>query len=410
MYLIAAVDPAGGPGVMDLLLIVTAILVAAKVLGELAERIGQPAVLGELLAGVLVGASVLGIVDPTQPTIHFLAEIGVIILLFQIGLETELKRLMRVGGTAVAVAVVGVVVPLFAGYFAMRAMGVPSLQSWVAGAALTATSVGITTRVLSDLGRLQDKEGQIVLGAAVIDDVVGLIILAVISKMVSGAAPSVIDVGRIAGVAFGFVVGAVLLGSFLVPPLFRLMGRLGREETLAIAALTFAFLLAVLADHMGSAAIIGAFAAGLVLQPTPQAHAIERGTIRLGHFFVPIFFVAVGAAVDIRTFANPSVLGIGGVLIVVAVLGKLAAGYAPWWFHGKKMVIGMGMVPRGEVGLIFAQMGLAAAVIDSAMFSTLALMVMVTTFMAPPILKRLLSDSGQNDVDPHAVATVTTEI
>ena len=405
--LLAIAETEGALSVPALLLVLVAALVSAKLLGELAERIGQPAVLGELVAGVLIGSSVLGIMDPAVPTIHLLAEIGIIILLFQIGLETDLKKLLRVGPVSLTVAVAGVVLPFAGGYYALILLGLPPLQAAVGGAALTATSVGITSRVLSDLGRLQDPEGQIVLGAAIIDDVVGLVILAVIAELVSGISPTAWDVTRISGIAFGFIVVALLLGRLIVPPLFGLLARLGRAETLATMALTLAFLTAVIADSVGSALIVGAFAAGLVLHPTPQAHQIEEGVIRLGQFFVPIFFVAVGAAVDVRTFLDPRVLGIGLVLIVIAVIGKLAAGYAPFWYHGKKLVIGMGMVPRGEVGLIFAQMGLAAGVLDAGLFSTLALMVLVTTFMAPPALKRLLSRGPATD--PTAVAQMTTE-
>lgn len=392
------------------LYILIAILVSAKVLGELAERIGQPAVLGELLAGVLVGGSILGIVDPSDPVIHLLAEIGVVILLFEIGLETDVKRLLRVGGSSAAVAAVGVVLPFALGYFTMTMLGQAQLPAVVAGAALTATSVGITARVLSDLGRLHEVESQIVLGAAVIDDVIGLIILAVVAQLVAGAAVTVSGVMLTTVIAFGFLAVVLVVGGFIVPPLFGLLGRLGRPDTLATMALAFAFLIAYLSDAAGSALIIGAFAAGLVLQPTPHAEVIEQGVVRLGHFFVPVFFVAVGAAVDVGTFADPAVLGIGLALIVVAIIGKLAAGYAPVWLRGKKAVIGVGMMPRGEVGLIFAQMGLTAGVLDVGLFSALTLMVMVTTFIAPPLLKTLFPRNRPGHrPPPSGVAEVTTE-
>jgi Kef-type K+ transport system membrane component KefB len=189
-----------------------------------------------------------------------------------------------------------------------------------------------------------------------------------------------------------------------------MLARIGKEETLATMALAFAFLVAFLADAVGSALIIGAFAAGLVLQPTRHAHAIEHGVTRLSMFFVPIFFVSVGAAVDVRTFGDPMVLTVGGALIAVAIVGKVAAGYAPWWFKGKKLVIGVGMMPRGEVGLIFAQMGLTTGVLDAGMFSALTLMVMVTTFLAPPLLKMLFPPlSGAPGISPGGVAAITTE-
>ena len=406
----AAAAAEGALSVPEFLFILIAVLVTAKLFGELAEKVGQPAVLGELLAGVVLGGSVLGIVDPQVSIIHLLAEVGVVLLLFQIGLETDLKRLLQVGGASTAVAMVGVALPFAAGYYVAHVLGLATLPAVVAGAALTATSVGITARVLSDLGRLQAPESQIILGAAVIDDIIGLVILAVVSKIVEGGSVTVGSVGVITLVAFGFVGVVLLAGRYVIPPVFDVLARIGKEETLATMALAFAFLIAYLADAVGSALIIGAFAAGLVLQPTRHAHAIEHGVTRLSLFFVPIFFVAVGAAVDVRTFADPTVLGVGGALIAVAIIGKVAAGYAPWWFQGKKLVVGVGMMPRGEVGLIFAQMGLTTGVLNAGMFSALTLMVMVTTFLAPPLLKILFPPlPGAPGVPPGGVAEITTE-
>lgn len=406
----ALAEEVGSLSVPHFLWILIATLVAAKLLGELAEKIGQPAVLGELLAGVLLGSSVLGIVDPTQNTIHLLAEIGVVILLFQIGLETELGKLIQVGAASTLTAVVGVAVPFAGGYLVAHWFGLGMMTAIVAGAALTATSVGITARVLSDLGRLQEPESQIVLGAAVIDDVIGLIILGVVSGMVAGADVTVGSIGRITALAFGFIVAVLVIGRFLVPPLFRLLARVGKPETLATMGLALAFVVAYLADLAGSALIIGAFTAGLVLAPTPFAHTVEEGVARLGHFFVPIFFVAVGAAVDVRTFADPHVLMVGSALILTAVAGKFVAGYAPFWMKDiRKSVIGVGMVPRGEVGLIFAQMGLTSGVLDRGIFSALTLMVMVTTFMAPPLLKALFPQKGEPGEGLPGLARTVTE-
>ena len=402
---------AGDLSVEQFLLLLATILVSAKVLGELAERIGQPAVIGELLAGVILGPSVIGFVDPTLPVLHLLAEVGVILLLFMIGLETDLKRLLSVGGAAMTVAGVGVVLPFLSGYFVARELGLELLPSVVAGAALTATSVGITARVFSDLGRLQSVEGQIVLGAAVIDDVIGLIILAVVVDLVAGTAPSVGGVLRTTAVAFGFLAAAIFLGRFFVPALFNLIARSGKEQTLSAMALVFAFLLAVAASQVGSALIVGAFAAGLVLAPTQHAHAVERGVVRLANLFVPIFFVAVGAAVDVRSFTSADVLLVGVALTVVAILGKFAAGFAPVWIKAHKSLIGVGMVPRGEVGLIFAQTGLTAGVLTAGTYSALMLMVLVTTFMAPPLLRLLIAKSGAGapGTDSLGMAEMTTE-
>jgi Kef-type K+ transport system membrane component KefB len=412
MLAASAPDPTA-VSVEHLLLLIAVILVAAKVLGEVAERIRQPAVVGELLAGVILGPSIVGFIDPTLPALHLMAEIGVVLLLFSIGLETDLKRLMSVGGAAFAVAIVGVLLPFAAGFGVARALGIELLPAIVAGAALTATSVGITARVLSDLGQLHSVEGQIVLGAAVIDDVIGLVILAVVSDLVAGNAPSILGVFRTTAMAFGFLAATLLLGRVVLPPLFALISRTGKEHTLATMALVLAFLLAVAASELGSALIVGAFAAGLVLAPTEHAPVIERGIVRLANVFVPIFFVAVGAAVDVRTFGSPGVLVIGLALTVVAVLGKLAAGYAPVWIRARKTLIGVGMIPRGEVGLIFAQTGLAAGVINAGEYSALMLMVLVTTFIAPPLLRQLITKAPAgppgSQPDAGAVVEMTTE-
>jgi len=371
--------------------VLVAIIVATKLLGEVAQRIGQPAVLGELLAGVVLGVSVLGVLDPADPVISAFSEIGVIVLLFEIGLHTNLEELLEVGSSALVVGAVGVVVPFTLGYWVAHLIGLPVVPAIVCGAALTATSIGISARVLSDLGQLDTPEGQVVLGAAVLDDVIGLIILAVVSGLVAGASVSIGGIGVNVAVSVGFIVAALVIGGRLAPPLFRIVARLQTSGALGLLALGFAFLLAWLAAEARSAPIIGAFAAGLVLHGTPQRREIEEKVTTLGHFFVPIFFAAVGAAVDLRTLLDGQVALVGGALIVVALFGKFVAGYAPWWFEGNKAMIGVSMIPRGEVGLIFAQMGLTTGALDVGLFSAIALMVMVSTFLPPPILARMSS-------------------
>lgn len=372
-----------------LLAVLVAIIVVTKLFGEGAQRLGQPAVLGELIAGVVLGGSLLGILDPTDPVISALSEIGVIVLLFEIGLHTDLRALISVGSSATTVGLVGVVIPFALGYGVAHLLGLSVVTAIVCGASLTATSIGISARVLSDLGQLDSAEGRVVLGAAVLDDVVGLIILSVVSGIAAGKAVSVAGVGVNIAASIGFIVAALILGGRLAPPVFRLISRLETSGTLGLLALAFAFLLAWLASAAHSAPIIGAFAAGLVLHDTPQRHEIERKVSTLGYFFVPIFFAAVGAAVDLRTLADARVATIGGALIAVALVGKFVAGYAPVWFRGNKAMIGVAMIPRGEVGLIFAQMGLATGSLDVSLFSAIALMVMVTTFLPPPILSRM---------------------
>ena len=396
--------------------LLVAILGAAKLFGTLAQWIGQPAVLGELCAGVILGGSVLGIVDPKVEVLHLLSELGVIILLFAIGLETDLKKLLKVGGASSAVAIAGVVLPFAFGYVACLLLGLSNLVAIVAGATLTATSVGITARVLSDLNRLQETESQIILGAAVIDDVVGLIILAVVAGVATGEGISVLGVAGTTLSAFGFLAGTLIIGRAVVPWLVRRLSRIDLPGTATMLTLLLAFGLAWLASQAGSATIIGAFAAGLLIRETPNAHEIERGIANLGHFFVPIFFVVVGAAVDLTVFnplhsENHKTLLIGVALITAAVFGKYIAGYAPFWIRGNKRVIGVGMIPRGEVGLIFAQMGLTSGVFDAAMFSAVALMVMVTTFMAPPLLKLLFPPipGPRPEKEPESIEELVTE-
>ncbi len=384
------------------------ILGGAKIGGALLQRIGQPAVLGELLAGVVLGSSMLGWVNGKDEMVTLLKELGVIILLFEIGLETDLKKLLKVGGESTVVALVGVALPFALGYAVCRALGLGNIVAIFAGASLTATSVGITARVLSDLGRLQDPEGQVILGAAIIDDIIGLVILAVVSGMASGTEVTLVSAGTTTAIAFGFLIVTLLLGRWLIPWLGELLKHLELPGTPTILALLLAIGLAWLADRAGSALIIGAFAAGLLLRELPQHEQIEKGVARLGHFFVPIFFVAVGAAVDIRAF-NPldpaarPILLLGGLLVVAAIVGKFASGYAPFWFHGNKLVIGVGMIPRGEVGLIFAQKGLDYKAFDDQLFSAVALMVIVTTFIAPPLLKWLLTPKPRQESDSEGI-------
>lgn len=381
--------------IAELLLALIAIFIAAKLFGELAERLGQPAVLGELAGGVLIGVSGLDLVHPHDVTIHLLSELGVILLLFLIGLETDLRKLMRVGGSATAVAIVGVALPFIGGALFAHFLGFRLMVAVFLGAALTATSVGITARVLSDLGHLQDRESQVVLGAAVVDDIIGLVLLTVVGTLAGGGELTFLGIGRILVTAFGFVILAILIGSQLAPLLIRAIDRIEVKRGLFFASIVFAFLLAYIAHEVGSAIIIGSFAAGLVLARTHRGKEIEREVHDVAQFFIPIFFVVVGAAVDLRSI-NPfdadarRYLWIGLALTAIGIIGKVAAGFVVWQKGLRRTVIGVGMIPRGEVGLIFAQIGLSSKLITGGMYSAVALMVMLTTFIAPPLLRRLL--------------------
>jgi Kef-type K+ transport system membrane component KefB len=375
--------------IAQFLLALIAIFVAAKAFGEIAERLGQPAVLGELLGGVAIGVSGLQLVDPHDVTIHLLSELGVILLLFLIGLETDLKKLMEVGGSATAVAVVGVLLPLAGGIAFGQFLGLRIMVSVFLGAALTATSVGITARVLSDLGHLKDAESQVVLGAAVVDDIIGLVLLTLVGTLAGGGELTFLGVGRIILVAFGFVILAIVIGSQLAPRLIRLIDRIEMRRGLFFSAVVFMLLLAYIANQVGSAIIIGSFAAGLVLARTHRGREIEHEMHDVAQFFIPIFFVVVGAAVDLKTMTREYVL-IGLGLTVIGVLGKVAAGYVVWTKGLRRTVIGVGMIPRGEVGLIFAQIGLSSRLLTTGLYSAVAVMVMLTTFITPPLLRRLL--------------------
>ena len=391
LFSAAAAD--GATSVTTVFLMLVALVTFARIGGTLAKRIGQPTVLGELIAGILIGPSLLGLAQPDDPVIHVIAEFGVVILLFQIGLHTNLAGLIKVGPAAASVGAVGVVLPFTAGYFAATLLGVPLMPAVVCGAAMTATSIGISARILGDLKALDTKEGKTVLGAAVLDDVVGLIILAVVATMARGGVVTAGSVAATVGLAVGFLVVAIAAGGLVAPRLFALIDRIPISGTTGALALAFALLLAGLADLAGSALIIGAFAAGLVLHWTPQREQIEDSTSALGHFFVPIFFASVGASVDIRAMLHPDSLVLGSVLLVIGIATKFVAGYAPFWVPMRHALVGAAMVPRGEVGLIFARMGLATAALTPEYFGALMVMVIGTTFVTPPWLAWLSGTS-----------------
>jgi Kef-type K+ transport system membrane component KefB len=316
---------------LHLIIAIGGVLAGTKLLGALATRIGQPAVLGEIIAGVILGGSLLGVINPNDPILHALSQAGVVILIFEAGLHTEPAALLRAGRAASAVAIVGVVVPFVLGYFGAQWLGANWLEATVTGAALCATSIGVSARVLGEVGKLHTEEGRIVLGAAVIDDVIGLAILAAIMSLVAG-------------------------------------GSLTAESIIRSALLPAAFLF------------------GLMLDASGLNGRVERTTQWLVVALVPFFFAITGAMVNLRIAFTPSALTLGAVLIVIGVLGKVVAGYAPAWVQGDKLLIGMAMVPRGEVGLVFAQAGLAAGAIDQATFGAIMLMVVVTTIITPPAL------------------------
>lgn len=370
---------------------IAVMLASAKIFSELAERIGQPAVLGELIAGIIIGQSLLNFIKPNE-TLYLIAEIGVIILLFEIGLGTDLREIIKVGHKSMLVALVGVVVPFAAGYFFCRAVGMSNTVAMFIGAALTATSIGITSRVISDIGELESVEARIVIGAAVVDDIIGLILLSVVSGLGLAQGISVLQVLKVVGLSVGFLVVTIFAGNYLVKFFIRIIDRMHVRGILVVSAVIFALLLAYAAKMAGTAVIIGSFAAGLLLARTHKADVIEDRLKPIADFFTPLFFVYIGATMNLRTLNpfNPQnlrlVLIIIGI-IVIAVVGKLVSGYAVYREDVRNTAIGMGMVPRGEVGLIFAEVGRRAGIIGDDFFAGIVLMVFITTLMTPSFLK-----------------------
>lgn len=389
-----------------------ALVLIAKIGGLLAERWGQPSVLGELLAGIglanvvplLFGAEGLAFVR-SDPTLRVLAEIGILILLFDVGLEADLRGFARVGASSTLVALIGVAAPFALGWLATRWLlpGAHGLVAVFVGAALTATSVGITARVLKDLGVTQTREAQTVLGAAILDDVLGLVVLAVVTGAAAatagGAALSPLAIGGILVKAALFLGVVVALGHVLSGPIVRAVGATGQRGAIVIVGLALCFTLAYAAELVGLADIIGAFAAGLLLDPYGQGvrTAREQATLSellgpLSELFVPLFFVLMGLQVDLRSFLDLGVAGLAAALIACAVAGKLACAAGVVARGVDRLAVAIGMVPRGEVGLIFAGIGAGLSVggeplLSQGLFSALVLVVLVTTLLTPPGLR-----------------------
>jgi Kef-type K+ transport system membrane component KefB len=399
------------------LLALTLILVAAKIGADIAQRLGQPAVLGELVGGVAVGnVDLLGFDGlsfiGTDPIIDALANLGVIVLLFEVGLESTVAQMARVGLSATLVAVLGVIAPFFLGY-GVGAWLLPNHSMYVhmfLGATLTATSVGITARVLRDVGHSQSKEARVILGAAVIDDVLGLVALAAVSGIIAaadkGVEPEIGPIVLIIVKALVFLGGAVGLGVLLAPWLFRQAARLRGGGVLLGISLAFCFGLSWAAGVVGLAPIVGAFAAGLVLEGAHYQDFVDKGEHQLeelihpvASILAPVFFVVMGFRVDLSTFAHVEVLGLALALTLAAVIGKQACMLGVLDKDIRKLPVGLGMIPRGEVGLIFANIGLGLTVageriIDDATFTAVVIMVILTTLLTPPLLTWSLRRAG----------------
>jgi Kef-type K+ transport system membrane component KefB len=430
-----------GPIILaGVLLSLVAIYVAAKVGGEICARINLPPVLGELVGGVVVGVSALNLIvfpegaaaaEPSsslimnflemtaglQPTalstvfqadsevISVLAELGVIILLFEIGLESDLKELLRVGPQAAIVAIIGVAVPFAAGTAGLIALfGIGTIPAVFAGAALTATSIGITAKVLAEIQRLSSKEGQIIIGAAVLDDVLGIIVLAVVASLAKTGEIEIINVVYLIAGAAAFLIGSIFLGRLLSPYFVSLVEQLQTRGQVIISALIFAFVLSYIAAAIQLEAILGAFAAGLILAETSKRKEVEEQVSPIADMLVPVFFVTVGAKTDLSVL-NPADPGnregliIASFLIIVAIIGKVVSGFTVFGQPGiNRLAIGIGMVPRGEVGLVFAGVGSASGVLSESLEAAIIVMVILTTFLAPPLLRVVFNDE-QDEAD-----------
>jgi Kef-type K+ transport system membrane component KefB len=409
------------------LLSLVVIYLASKIGGELSRMIDLPPVLGELIAGVIVGASALHLVifpetgaaandsiimnilqfinnltpealtsifQSQSEVVSVLAELGVIILLFEIGLESDLKELQKVGYQATVVACVGVAVPFAAGTAGLVLLfHAPVIPAIFAGAALTATSIGITSKVLSEIGQLKSREGQIIVGAAVIDDILGIIVLAVVASLAKTGEVDIFNVIYLIVSATVFLIGSILLGKYFNSTFVAIANKLQTRGNLIIPAFIFAFFMAFLGNAIHLEAILGAFAAGLVLDETDKRKELDEQVKPIADMLVPVFFVTVGAKVDLGVL-NPLVpenrqgLIIATFLIVVAILGKVVTGWSVFGQPGiKRLAVGVGMIPRGEVGLVFAGIGAASGTLDQPLQAAIIIMVILTTFLAPPLLR-----------------------
>ncbi|MFB8793329.1 MAG: cation:proton antiporter [Microcoleus sp.] len=426
--LLATVEAEYSPIVLSgVLLSLVVIYLASKLGAEVAKNFDFPPVLGELVAGVIVGVSALHLIvfpeaglsasdsgimtvlqlinhlspaavtsifESQSEVISVLAELGVIILLFEIGLESDLRQLKEVGIQAVVVACVGVAVPFAAGTAGLMILfHTAAIPAIFAGAALTATSIGITSKVLSELGQLKSKEGQIIVGAAVIDDVLGIIVLAVVASLAKTGEIDVVNVIYLIVSATAFLLGSILLGGFFNKTFTGVVETLKTRGNIVIPAFTFAYFMAFLGNAIHLEAILGAFAAGLVLDESDTRNELDELVKPIADLIVPIFFVTVGARADLGVL-NPAVpdnragLLIAAFLIVVAIFGKLVTGWVVFGQPGiNRLAIGVGMIPRGEVGLVFAGIGSASGVLDKPLEVSIIIMVIMTTFLAPPFLR-----------------------
>ena len=382
--------------ISTILLTLFIMFTAAKVAGELFERIHQPAVIGELLVGIFLGA--LGLIAHSS-VYDTLAEIGAIFLLFQIGLETRASSIFRVGRVASQVAILGVLFPFLLGYLLMSALGYNTPVAMFMGVALVATSVGITARVLHDMGRLRTTEARVILGAAVIDDVVGMILLAVVARASVGEL-SWWYILLLAAEAIIFILFVSLVGTRAIRRYGSVIQHLRIRNAPFVVSIVVLLGLSALSAYIGLAAIIGAFFAGMMFAETRDQYALEQKVEPLYDFLVPFFFVIMGSLVDVQAFWDTKILLLALVITLLAFAGKLvgcglgAAGLG--W--RRALTVGIGMSPRGEVGIIVALLGLSQQVITKDLYGAVVFMVVVTTLVVPPLLKTLFAIREQREL------------
>ena len=365
------------------------IYASAKLLGEIFERFKQSAVIGEILAGVILGPQVFNLIG-TSEIFPVLAQIGAIILLFTVGLQTKVEDIMTVGRTSLIVAFLGVIFPFIFGYLYILIIDHTTVEAMFIGAAMVATSVGITARVFADLGIIEAKVARVILGAAVIDDVIGLVVLAIVTGLGKGTL-SFVKIGLIVLEAVGFIAFLIIIGRKVVHRMIPRVASFRTRDAVFSLAILFCLFLSAVASYIDLAAIVGAFLAGMVLAELNIEFNLSVKTESLYNFLVPFFFVILGSWVDLSIFAKPALLWAALIITVFAILGKLIGCGLGALNLGKKdaVVVGFGMVPRGEVGMIIASIGLSMKAITSDLYTVIIFMVMATTLITPPILRGL---------------------
>ncbi len=386
------------------------ILLTARIFAELAVRLQAPSVIGELLAGVVLGPSLLGWLEPLQ-AIKLMAEIGIILLLFEVGLDTDIRRLVRTGGKSVTVAIVGFLLPMLLGFaLGYWVFGLSLLVSLFIGGTLTATSIGITVRVLTDLRRQHSVEGQVVLGAAVLDDVLGVIVLALLYEFSVGGGISLVNTGKVLVFVAAFFVLAPVAARMISLIIRRFDAVSEIPGLLPTTIVSLVLFFAWLADVMGAPELLGGFAAGLALSrrfflpfgvalrtDAKFADRIEAQMKPIVHLFTPIFFVYVGLSLNLREidWASPFIWIFSLSLFAAAIVGKLLGAFMirePWPL---RWVIGIAMIPRGEVGLIFVELGRVSGIFDQEIHAGLVIVIALTTLLSPLAMKWFYACYGE---------------